>query len=196
MAPLPAAIRIAQTVGITASAFCSGGQHHSEKAEAARPSRIALTRFTGSIFSISFLAVPTWLIAPSPILVRQWQVSFDRGRIVNPAIALVSIISYTYLSYSLYGTLNHPKAEIYGLSALSTFAIWPYTIFGMMSTNRKLFKKHDEMKGLDVGEKATEVGLAKGESTKELVDRWAMLNVGRGLLPLVGAVLGLWATLA
>lgn len=52
------------------------------------------------------------------------------------------------------------------------------------------------MKGMDVGEKATEVGLAKGESTKELVDRWGILNLGRGLFPLVGAVLGLWATLA
>ena len=116
--------------------------------------------------------------------------------ILNPAIALVSIISYSYLSYRLYGTLNHPKAELYGLSALTTFAIWPYTIFLMMSTNRKLFKKYDEMKGLDVGEKATEVGLTKGESTKELVDRWGMLNLGRGIFPLVGAVLGLWATLA
>ena len=66
----------------------------------------------------------------------------------------------------------------------------------MMSTNRKLFKKYDEMKELDVGEKATEVGLTKGESTKELVDRWGMLNLGRGMFPLVGAVLGLWATLA
>ena len=51
------------------------------------------------------------------------------------------------------------------------------------------------MKGLDVSEKATEVGLAKGESAKELIDWWATLNVGRGLFPLVGAVLGLWATL-
>lgn len=85
---------------------------------------------------------------------------------------------------------------MYGLSALATFGIWPYTIFGMMPTNRKLFKKHDEMKGLDVGEKATEVGLAKGESAKELVDRWGMLNLGRSVFPLVGAVLGLWATLA
>ena len=66
----------------------------------------------------------------------------------------------------------------------------------MMSTNRKLFKKYDEMKELAVGEKATEVGLTKGESTKELVDRWGMLNLGRGMFPLVGAVLGLWATLA
>ena len=85
---------------------------------------------------------------------------------------------------------------MYGLSALATFVIWPYTIFGMMPTNQKLLKKHDEMKGLDVGEKATEVGLAKGESTKELVDRWGMLNLGRGFFPLLGAVLGLWTTLA
>ena len=85
---------------------------------------------------------------------------------------------------------------MYGLSALATFGIWPYTILGMMPTNRKLHKKHDEMKGLDVGEKATEVGLAKGESTKELVDKWGVLNVGRGLFPLLGAVLGLWTTLA
>ena len=115
---------------------------------------------------------------------------------MNPAIALVSIISYGYLSYRLYGTLNHPKAEMYGLSALITFGIWPYTIFGMMPTNRKLIKKHDEMSGSDIGKEATEVGLAKGGSTKELVDRWGMLNLGRGLFPLVGAVLGLWATLA
>lgn len=85
---------------------------------------------------------------------------------------------------------------MYGLSALATFGLWPYTIFGMMSTNRKLFKKHNEMKRLDVGEKAAEVGLAKGESVKELVDRWGMLNLGRAVFPLVGAVVALWATLA
>lgn len=196
MTPLPAAIRVAQTVGITASAFCSGGQHSSEAGRGSLPSRIALTELAGSILALSFFSVPTWLIAPSPLLVRQWQACFNRGKIINPAIAIVSIISYAYLSYRLYGTLNHLKAEIYGLSALSTFGIWPYTIFGMMPTNRKLFKKHDEMKGLDIGEKATEVGLAKGESAKELVDRWGMLNLGRGLFPLVGAVLGLWATLS
>lgn len=84
---------------------------------------------------------------------------------------------------------------MYALSAICTLGIWPYTIFGMMPTNRKLFKKYDEMKGLSVNEKATEVGLAKGESTKELVNWWGTLNVGRGLLPLVGAVMGLWATL-
>ena len=84
---------------------------------------------------------------------------------------------------------------MYGLSAATALIIFPYTVFGMMPTNQKLFKRRDEMKGLDGSEKATEVGLAKGESAKELVDRWGTLNVGRGLFPLAGAVLGLWATL-
>ncbi|KAK4691861.1 hypothetical protein P7C71_g5232, partial [Lecanoromycetidae sp. Uapishka_2] len=154
-----------------------------------------LTRFLGSILSISIFGVPSLLLAPNPVLVRQWQLSFDRGKIVNPAIAIVSACTYFWLSWSLYGGLNHPKAEMYALSAICTLGIWPYTIFGMMSTNKKLFKKYEEMKGLSLSEKATEVGLPKGESTKELVDRWGALNVGRGFLPLVGAVLGLWATL-
>ena len=151
--------------------------------------------YLGSIFSISYLSVPSFLLAPSPVLARQWQLSFDRGKIINPAIALVSIFSYAWLSYKLYRTLNHPKAEMYALSAIATLGIWPYTIFGMMPTNKKLFKKYDEMKGLSIEEKATEVGFVRGKSTKELVDRWGMLNLGRGMFPLVGAVLGMWATL-
>lgn len=127
---------------------------------------------------------------------RQWRVSFGRGKLLNPGVALVSAFAYAYLSYTFYGTLNHGKAEMYGAAALATMGIWPYTVLGMMGTNRKLNEKVEEMKGLGVGEKATEVGLARGESAKELVDKWGVLNVGRGLLPLVGAVLGLWTSLA
>lgn len=140
--------------------------------------------------------MPSLLLAPAPVLARQWQLAFDRGKIINPAIALLSAISYGFLSYKLYGGLNHPKAEIYALSALATMCIWPYTILGMMPTNKKLFKKYADLKGLSVEEKVTELGLAKGESTKELVDRWGMLNLGRGMFPLVGAILALWATLS
>ena len=121
---------------------------------------------------------------------------FDRGKLLNPASALVSSLSYAYLAYRLYGTLNHPKAEMYGLSALVPLAIVPYTILAMMGTNRKLFGKCDEMAGLEAGAKVTEVGLKRGESVKELVDKWGMLNLGRGVFPLVGAVLGLWVTLS
>lgn len=84
---------------------------------------------------------------------------------------------------------------MYALSALFTLGIVPYTMIGMLPTNKKLKKKVEEMEGLDIGEKATEIGLAKGESAKELLDWWGVLNFGRGVFPLVGAYLGLWATL-
>lgn len=129
-------------------------------------------------------------------MMRQWQASFDRGKIVNPAIALTSAVTFFSLSYRLYGGLNHPKAEMYALSGLLALAIWPWTVFVMWPTNEKLFRKHAEMKNLSVEEKATEVGLPKGESSKELVDKWGTLNLVRGAFPLVGAVLGTWATLA
>ena len=84
---------------------------------------------------------------------------------------------------------------MYALSAVLVVAIVPYTAIGMKPTNKKLKKKLEEMKGLDISEKATEIGLAKGESAKELLDWWATLNLGRGVFPLVGAVLGMWTTL-
>lgn len=151
--------------------------------------------YAGSILSLSYASVPSFLLAPSPILVRQWDRVFESGKIINPGICALSALSYAFLSYRLYGTLNHPKAEMYALSALFTLAIVPYTAIGMQPTNKKLKKKLDDMKGLDIGEKATEIGLAKGESAKELLDWWATLNFGRGILPLVGAILGMWATL-
>lgn len=149
----------------------------------------------GSILSLSYASVACFLLAPSPILVRQWNRAYEDGKIINPSICALSVLSYSFLSYRLYGTLNHPKAEIYALSALFTLAIAPYTVLAMQPTNKKLKGKLDEMKGLDIGEKATEIGLAKGESAKELLDWWATLNFGRGLFPLVGSILGLWATL-
>ena len=161
------------------------------------PTRLLFTdTVPGSILSLSFLAVPPLLLAPSPVLARQWKDCFDRGKILNPAITLVSTISYGFLSYRLYRTLNHPKAEMYALSAVIAAAILPWTRLVMWPTNVKLFKKYEEMKELSIKEEATEVGLAKGESTKELVDKWGALNVVRGLFPLVSAVLGTWVTLS
>ena len=115
---------------------------------------------------------------------------------MQPVIAVVSGLAYMYLSYSLYGGLNHPKAEMYAVSAILTLGLIPYTIIGLMPTNKKLFKKVEETKDLSVQEKATEVGVPKGESTKELIDHWATLNFVRGVLPLLGASLGAWTTVS
>lgn len=93
------------------------------------------------------------------------------------------------------GTLNQHKAEIYGLCALSNLMIWPWTIFVMMSTNKKLFAKHKEALKVEGTEEVSEVGLPKGESSKQLIQKWSNLNVVRGCFPLVAAVLGTWVTI-
>ena len=73
---------------------------------------------------------------------------------------------------------------MYGLSALFTLGIWPYTILGMMPTNKKLFQKVVDSKGVRPTDFPMEVGVPKGETSKELIDHWGILNLGRGMLPL------------
>ncbi|KAL9125952.1 MAG: hypothetical protein Q9217_004912 [Psora testacea] len=190
MAATPLGIRIAQTIGITSAAFVSG--------EYRSPAYLtsADERRTGATLCISYLYVPSLLLSPNPLVVRQWNKSFDVGKVVHPGIAMISIIAYGYLAYQMKGTLDQHKAELYGICALSSIMIWPWTMVGMMPTNKKLFRKNDEAAAVSGNEDITEVGLPKGESAKELIDRWSTLNLVRGFMPLVGAVLGVWATVS
>ena len=64
----------------------------------------------------------------------------------------------------------------------------------MMPTNKKLFQRFGESKAMGENEVKTEVGMPKGESTKELVDWWSTMNFVRGLMPLVAAILGVWVS--
>ena len=94
------------------------------------------------------------------------------------------------------GTLDQRKAELYGVCALSNLSIWPWTMVVMMPTNKKLLRKYDEAGKVSNNGEITEVGQAKGESTKELIDWWSTMNFVRGCMPLVGAVLGVWVTVS
>lgn len=64
----------------------------------------------------------------------------------------------------------------------------------MMPTNKKLFKRFDDSKSLGENEIKAEVGMPSGESSKELIQKWSNLNIIRGFMPLVGAVLGVWVS--
>lgn len=61
-----------------------------------------------------------------------------------------------------------------------------------MPTNRKLFKKHEE---IERNPEISETGVAKGESAGELIRSWSKMNIVRGCFPLVAAALGAWASL-
>ena len=120
------------------------------------------------------------------------------GKFAHPALALLSSAAYAYVAYQWQGTLRQREAELYGVCIVANLAIWPWTLLVTWPTNEKLFKKYEESKALEGSgkESVVEAGLPKGESSKELIDRWGMLNVIRGCMPLVAAVLGTYISLA
>lgn len=117
------------------------------------------------------------------------------AKIVHPVYALISSAAYGFVAYQWQGTLRQREAELYGVCIAANLAIWPWTIFVMMPTNKKLFRKTEESKKLAALETATEVGMPKGESAHELVQWWSTLNVIRACMPLTAALLGSWISL-
>ncbi|KAL8850502.1 MAG: hypothetical protein Q9221_004550 [Calogaya cf. arnoldii] len=170
-ASLPPSLRLAQAVGIMTSAFLSGG-----------------------VLAVSYGFVPSMSQAPNTLLVREWKTTYGRGVAASPALAIVSSLSFAWLSYSLSFTLNHHRAEIYALAAIATGSIVPFTIICMKSVNGKLNRKLQDSKHLSRMEEMNESQDKKGEKSQELLDWWAIMNFARGLMPLAGASLGIYAS--
>lgn len=153
-----------------------------------------LTHLPGGVLAVSYGFVPSMSQAPNTLLVREWRTTYGRGVAASPALAMVSALSYIYLSYNLSFTLNHHKAEVYALAALVTGSIVPFTLVFMKNVNGKLNSKVEESKNLDRSEELDESKSKKGEHSQELLDWWAVLNFSRGLLPFTGACLGVYAS--
>lgn len=69
-------IRIAQVVGLTAASFAAG-----------------------SITGFSVFSVPALLQAPAPLLVKQWQTIYDKGKMILPPISAVAAVAFGALAY-------------------------------------------------------------------------------------------------
>ena len=64
------------------------------------------------------------------------------------------------------------------LGAVVLFANWPYTIFVIMPTNRRLMDTPPE---------------AATAETRRMIERWGALHAGRSALGLVATLIFLWA---
>ncbi len=118
---------------------------------------------------------------------------FLRGKAIAPPIAMLSSAAFGFLAYRLSKTLNQNQGELYGLAALSTLSIVPYTLIIMRGVNAKLISKADDLRARSTDDIVANTDEEK-RSAKELIDWWATLNFGRGLLPLMGTIVGAWAT--
>ena len=161
----PIPIRLAQTVGITFS-----------------------TLLAGSTISMSTFLVPRILESPAPLLLKQWTNFFNTAKKVQPPLAIVAGGSYFYLAYDLFSSTTTSGADRgrllrYAVAGLLSVGIVPYTILFLNQTNNKL-----------LGMKDASI-LVAGESVHQLVDRWGVLNLVRGVMLTVSGALGVWTSL-
>ncbi|KAE8453669.1 hypothetical protein EG329_009180 [Mollisiaceae sp. DMI_Dod_QoI] len=171
--PLP--IRLAQTLGLTSSLILAG-----------------------QTLTLSTFLIPRLLDSPTPLMLRQWNTMYQTGKKQGPPFALISALSYWYLSYQSHLSPTSAKSSkviAYALAGALSIGIVPYTLAFLMSTNAKLLKKVEETKSLGKTEEITEVGLGN-QSAHALVDWWGVLNLGRGLLLVASGVLGAWTALS
>lgn len=167
----PIGMRIAQAVGITASAYLFGQNA-----------------------GISYIAVPAIMEAPAPLAVRQWEKAYNIGKSIAPFMVLCSAIATGYTAYH-----QDPKSLPFKLNLAATLlipSIVPFTFIAMIPINAKLLEKRKQLASTTLDAKDTEVGVAKEDTVHALLDEWAGLNLARALLVGVGSICTVWASLS
>ncbi|OIW26153.1 DUF1772-domain-containing protein [Coniochaeta ligniaria NRRL 30616] len=128
--------------------------------------------------------MPGLLSAPVPgaLLAQQWQTAFNLGKATMPTIAIGSLAAFAYAAYDR--SRRHLDWKRYATAGALTLAIVPFTLIFMHPTNRSL---------LQVAGGGATAAVVNDDSVRALITKWTGLNLIRSLLPLGGAVVGLWS---
>jgi hypothetical protein len=133
---------------------------------------IVATIFTGAAFYINFAEQPARLSLDDRSLLAEWKPAYKRGYLMQASLVIVGFILGA-LSWWLTGRLA------FATGAMLMLANWPWTIFGIMPTNKMLM--------------ATEIPDA-GAHTRALLVKWNRLHAvrtGLGGLAVVAFLLAL-----
>ncbi|MCU1335966.1 MAG: hypothetical protein JWO19_1547 [Bryobacterales bacterium] len=87
--------------------------------------------FTGAAFYISFAEQPARLGLDDPALLAQWKPAYKRGFAMQAPLAGVGFV-LAIVAWWLTGSL------VFFIGGVLLLANWPWTIFGIMPTNRAL----------------------------------------------------------
>jgi hypothetical protein len=128
--------------------------------------------------------MPGLLSAPvsGRLLAQQWQAMFNMGKVAAPTVAVVSVAAYAYTAYDR--SKRHLYWTRYAAAGALTLSIIPFTLIFMHPTNQSL---------LQIASGGATAAVVNDDSVRALITKWAGLNLIRSLLPLGGAVVGLWA---
>ncbi|KAK9328508.1 hypothetical protein V1520DRAFT_312964 [Lipomyces starkeyi] len=142
---------------------------------------------SGAIMSLSAHTIPA-LKAPkisTPDTAARFRTLLFAVRRTLPFIAILPTASFAFLAWKA------PDAKMaHSIAAVCSAGFIPYTLLFMMRTCRAILSKAEVLESKSRGPESSE-----GENLEVLLNRWEMMNYTRGVLPLVGALVGLSAVL-
>jgi len=122
--------------------------------------------FTGAAFYINFAEQPARLALDDRALLAEWKLSYRRGFAMQASLALVGFLLGTW-AWDITGKTT------FIAGALLLFANWPWTIFGMLPTNKRLLTTPSD---------------EAGPVARALLQKWNHLHAVRTLLGFLSAL--------
>ena len=135
---------------------------------------IVAALFAGAAVYVSVAEQPARLSLDDRALLTQWKPAYKRGTAMQAPLAIIGFL----LGLAAWLQTGH-WAWLLGAAIL--IANWPYTLLGIMPTNKMLM--------------ATEPASA-GPDSRALIEKWAALHAGRTALGFAATLIFLWASMS
>jgi hypothetical protein len=127
--------------------------------------------FTGAAFYINFAEQPARLLLDDHAMLTQWKPAYRRGFMMQATLAVIGFLLGSLAWWS-------SDRAVFLVGALLMLANWPWTVFGILPTNRLLM--------------ATEPASA-GSAARALIVKWNGLHAVRTALGGLATLCFLWA---